>query len=97
MSCCGNSLFNKNSSKNIIKFSCGASGASLVVTNGATTLATIDLCSFSETYSQYNNTQMYLEAGALNRTVPYNIGTQINFLFIKVKIALYLQSEKHLL
>ncbi len=85
MSCCGNSLFDKNSNGRKIKFVCDANGASLVVTNGATTLSKIELCSFSKGYSQYNQTQMYLEAGALNREVPYNIGTQVKFLFLKVQ------------
>lgn len=85
MSCCGNSLFDKNSNSRKIKFVCDASGPSLVVTNGANIVSKIDLCSFSKSYGQYNQTQMYLEAGALNREIPYNIGTQINFLFIKVQ------------
>ncbi len=85
MSCCGNSLFDKNSNSRRIKFICDATGPSLVVTNGANIVSKIDLCSFNNTYGQFNQTQMYLEAGALNREIPYNIGTQINFLFIKVQ------------
>ncbi len=85
MSCCGNSLFDKNSNGRRIKFVCDATGPSLVVTNGANIVSKIDLCSFNKSYGQFNQTQMYLEAGALNREIPYNIGTQINFLFIKVQ------------
>lgn len=85
MSCCGNSLFDKNSNSRKIKFICDASGPSLVVTNGATVVSKIELCTFSKTYGQYNQTQMYLESGALNREIPYNIGTQVNFLLIKVQ------------
>jgi len=87
MSCCGggSSLFDKNSGGRKIKFACDASGASLVVLNGATTVAKVNLCEWSEAYNQYNQTQMYLESGALNREIPYNIGSQIKFLFIKVQ------------
>lgn len=86
MSCCGNgSLFNKNDSGRKIKFTCDASGASLTVLNGATIVSKISLCDWSESYNQYNSAQMYLEAGALNREIPYNIGTQIKFLFLKVQ------------
>ncbi len=85
MSCCGNSLFDKNSNSRKIKFVCDASGPSLVVTDGATIVSKINLCDWSKSYGQYNQSQMYLEVGALNREIPYNIGTQINFLFIKVQ------------
>jgi hypothetical protein len=86
MSCCGKSLFNKTDNGRKIKFTCDASGPSLVVLNGATTVAKISMCDWSKTYGQYNSTQMYLEAGALNRPIEYgNLGYQINFIFIKIQ------------
>lgn len=87
MSCCGdNSLFNNNINNKKIKFVCNASGASLAITQGSSIVGKVDLCSWSKPYNQYVMTDFYLESGALNREIPFSaIGTQIQFLMIKVK------------
>ncbi len=88
MSCCGNgnSLFTKNTNARNIKFTCTPSGAALTVTQGSQIVASIDLCMFNKNYSQYVQTQMFLEAGALHREIPYGgLGTQVMFLFVKVE------------
>ena len=84
MCCGGNSLFSKTDTSRKIKFSCDATGASLVVLNGATTVSKISLCDYSELYTQYNNTQLYLSAGSSN-AIPYNISSKVKFLFIKIQ------------
>ena len=82
--CCGNSLFSKADTSKKIKFSCDASGASLSVLNGATTIAKVSLCDFTKVYTQYNTNQLFINAGS-ETEIPYNIGTSVNFLFIKVQ------------
>jgi hypothetical protein len=84
MCCGGNSLFNKTDSSRKIKFSCDATGASLTVLDGAKSVSKISLCDYSELYTQYNTTQLYLPAGTSN-SIPYNISSQVKFLFIKIQ------------
>lgn len=86
MGCCGSSLFNKNASNRNIKFTCGASGPSLTVLNGATTVSKIDMCDWSENYSQFSQSQVYLSTGTINHEINYGgLGTAVMFLFIKIK------------
>lgn len=87
MSCCSdNSLFSTNNNNKKIKFTCTASGASLSVTQGSNIVGKVDLCNWSENYNQYVLSDFYLEAGALNREIPFSgIGTQIEFLMLKIK------------
>lgn len=86
MGCCSDgSLFEKNADKRNIKFVCSPSGPTLQVLNGANTLSKVDLCNWSTQYSQYSQSSIYLEAGAIDRELIYgSLGTQITFLMLKI-------------
>ncbi len=66
-----NSMFGNRKSNKAIKFTTSPSGASLSVVQGATTLSKIELCDWSKCFSQYSQSSVYIESGALNRPIEY--------------------------
>jgi hypothetical protein len=81
----GNSMFPDSANKRI-RFSCAKGKASLVINEGANTLATLDLCEWSESYEQFFNTSMFLAAGKEDVEINYgHLGTQITFIAIYVE------------
>jgi hypothetical protein len=79
-------MFGKKKSNKVIKFTTSPSGTALSVIQGASTLAKMELCDWNKSFSQYAQSSIYLESGALNRVVQYGgLGTQVTFLALKVE------------
>lgn len=78
-------MFGNKKSNKVIKFTTSPSGTALSVIQGATTLAKMELCDWSQSFNQYAQSTIYLESGALNREIQYGgLGTQVTFLAVKV-------------
>lgn len=85
MSCCGNSnsLFSATNKK-VIKYVCSPSGCSLQVLNGSNVVTKIDLCDFSEAYTQVYSTQIMMNSNSTYK-LDYNISSKVQFLYLKVE------------
>jgi len=88
----GNSLFAGSPTKTI-RFSCAKGNPSLIVTEGVNSIATLDLCDWSESYEQFFNTSLFIAADTHDVEINYgHIGSQITFLAVVVEYTRVIQT-----